>query len=540
MKPAPFNLLRPKSVDEALALLRSHGDEAKVLAGGQSLVPLMNFRLAQPHNLIDLNGIEGLDQIKLDDQTLSLGAMVRQRDVERSPAIAERLPILREAIEQVAHPAIRNRGTVGGSLVHADPSAELPLLAIALDSTFHLRSARASRSVAAKDFYQGYLLTDIAPDELLVAIDFHLPPVDSGWCCTEIARRHGDFAIVAVAVVLELWARSAQSISRASHLAESVRRRCARRQRNRRSWASGLAPKFFAARAMLRCKRWIRRPTSTLLPSYRRHLDRRVGAPRLGNRGKSDQRAGVMTDMISITFKVNGSEQSAALVRLVSLSLMIFFCLAAPLSAASLQKIVVAYVSPSDSMIIPGIARDSGILAKYGFDADVVLVTGSPRVVQSLIGGSFDYAIPGGTPLLRARVQGADTVILSTITDYSTQRVMVHPRSGIQSVEQLKGKKVGVTQYGSEGDAFLRLVLQRAGLKPDIDVQIIQTGGSGLTVTSSSSGQNRRGRHGRKRDIRVGLPQDRGEDSNHRSGAQSPGPFRRSGHDAPKDCPEPG
>jgi CO/xanthine dehydrogenase FAD-binding subunit len=165
-------------------------------------VPLMNFRLAQPHNLIDLNGVEGLDQIKLDDQTLSLGAMVRQRDVERSPAIAERLPILREAIEQVAHPAIRNRGTVGGSLVHADPSAELPLLAVALDATFHLRSARASRSVAAKDFYQGYLLTDIAPDELLVAIDFHLPPADSGWCCTEMARRHGDFAIVAVAVLL--------------------------------------------------------------------------------------------------------------------------------------------------------------------------------------------------------------------------------------------------------------------------------------------------------------------------------------------------
>lgn len=202
MKPAPFNLLRPRNVDGALALLQSYRDEAKVLAGGQSLVPLMNFRLAQPHNLIDLNGVEGLNQIELDDRTLTLGAMVRQRDVERSAAIAQRLPILREAIEQVAHPAIRNRGTVGGSLVHADPSAELPLLAVALDATFHLRSALASRSVAAKDFYQGYLLTDIAPDELLVATDFHLPPADSGWCCSEIARRHGDFAIVAVAVLL--------------------------------------------------------------------------------------------------------------------------------------------------------------------------------------------------------------------------------------------------------------------------------------------------------------------------------------------------
>jgi aerobic carbon-monoxide dehydrogenase medium subunit len=202
MKPAPFNLFRPKSVDEALALLQSHGDEAKVLAGGQSLVPLMNFRLAQPQNLIDLNGVKGLDQIKFDDQMLSLGAMVRQRDVERSPSIAERLPILHEAIEQVGHPAIRNRGTAGGSLVHADPSAELPLVAIALDATFHLRGAQVSRSIAAKDFYHGYLLTDIAPDELLVSTDFHLPPADCGWCCTEIARRHGDFAIVAVAVLL--------------------------------------------------------------------------------------------------------------------------------------------------------------------------------------------------------------------------------------------------------------------------------------------------------------------------------------------------
>jgi CO/xanthine dehydrogenase FAD-binding subunit len=202
MKPAPFNLLRPKNVDEALTLLQAHGDDAKVLAGGQSLVPLMNFRLAQPGHLIDLNGVRGMDQFRFNDHTLSLGAMVRQRDVERSPAIAERLPILREAIEQVAHPAIRNRGTVGGSLVHADPSAELPLLAVALDATFHLRSARASRAVAAKDFYQGYLLTDIAADELLVEIDFRLPPASSGWCCTEIARRHGDFAIVAVAVLL--------------------------------------------------------------------------------------------------------------------------------------------------------------------------------------------------------------------------------------------------------------------------------------------------------------------------------------------------
>jgi CO/xanthine dehydrogenase FAD-binding subunit len=203
MKPAPFNLLRPRNLDEALALLQSYRDDAKILAGGQSLVPLMNFRLAQPHNLIDLNGVKGLDKIEIDDRTLTLGAMVRQRDVEQSPLIAEALPILREAIEQVAHPAIRNRGTVGGSLVHADPAAELPLLSIALDATFRLQGSRQRRSISAREFYQGYLVTDIAPDELLVESDFSLPPPGSGWCFTEIARRQGDFAIVAVAALLD-------------------------------------------------------------------------------------------------------------------------------------------------------------------------------------------------------------------------------------------------------------------------------------------------------------------------------------------------
>jgi CO/xanthine dehydrogenase FAD-binding subunit len=204
MKPAPFSLLRPKTINEALSLLQSYGDEAKILAGGQSLVPLMNFRLAQPRNLIDLNAVEGLSEIKSDDRSVSLGAMVRQRAVERSALIAEKLPILREAIEQAAHPAIRNRGTVGGSLVHADPSAELPLLSVALEANFQIDGAHGKRSVAAKDFYRGYLVTDIGPDELLTEIVFPLLPPGVGWCFTEIARRHGDFAIVASAVVLGL------------------------------------------------------------------------------------------------------------------------------------------------------------------------------------------------------------------------------------------------------------------------------------------------------------------------------------------------
>jgi CO/xanthine dehydrogenase FAD-binding subunit len=202
MKPAPFSLLRPKSVDEALSLLRSRSDEAKVLAGGQSLVPLMNFRLARPSYLVDLNQIEALSGIKIEDRTLTIGAMVRQREVERSQAIAERLPILREAIGQVGHPAIRNRGTVGGSLVHADPSAELPLLSVTLDAVFQLQSLRCKRSVRARDFYQGYLVTDIASDELLIEISLPLPPPGAGWCFAEVARRHGDFAIVATAILL--------------------------------------------------------------------------------------------------------------------------------------------------------------------------------------------------------------------------------------------------------------------------------------------------------------------------------------------------
>ncbi|MGH7798855.1 MAG: FAD binding domain-containing protein [Candidatus Binatia bacterium] len=202
MKPAPFNYFAPTSVDEALRLLRTHSEDAKALAGGQSLVPLMNFRLAQPRNLVDLNRIEGLSEIKITDRALTLGAMVRQREVEQASLIAERLPILSEAIQLVGHPAIRNRGTVGGSLVHADPAAELPLLSIALGASFSIRSSQASRSVAASSFYQGYLVTAISPHELLVEINFPLPPEGIGWCCTEIARRHGDFAIVATAVLL--------------------------------------------------------------------------------------------------------------------------------------------------------------------------------------------------------------------------------------------------------------------------------------------------------------------------------------------------
>lgn len=204
MKPAPFTYFAPRSVSEALALLREYGDGAKLLAGGQSLVPLMNFRLIRPQNLIDINGLSELGSLSVSDVGVTAGALVRQREVERSPEVARRLPVLCEAMRYVGHPAIRNRGTIGGSLVHADPAAELPVVALALDAEFELESAGGRRSLKAQEFFMGYFTTAVASDELLARVHLPSPPAGTGWCFTEIARRQGDFAIVAVAVLLGL------------------------------------------------------------------------------------------------------------------------------------------------------------------------------------------------------------------------------------------------------------------------------------------------------------------------------------------------
>jgi len=204
MKPAPFTYFAPKSLNAALTLLEKYGAEAKILAGGQSLVPLMNFRLMRPSYLLDINGLEELAKVRVGRQKVTLGSMARQRDIEHSPQVARQLPILTEAIRLVGHPAIRNRGTVGGSLVHADPAAELPLITLALDAEIHLRSKKGSRTLKPEEFYLGYLTTAIAPDELLVRISLQTPPKGTGWCFTEFARRHGDFAIIAVAALLKL------------------------------------------------------------------------------------------------------------------------------------------------------------------------------------------------------------------------------------------------------------------------------------------------------------------------------------------------
>jgi len=204
VKPPPFEYLAPRSLDEAVAALAEHGDEAKAMAGGQSLVPLLAFRLARPSVIVDLNGIEGLDGTRLDGGSLELGALTRQRDVERLPGLRERCPMIVEAIEQVGHVAIRNRGTVGGSLVHADPAAEWTALALALDAECDLVGPSGTRAVPAREFLVSTFMTALEPDELLTGIRLQVPNGRTGSCFLELARRHGDFALAGVGALVTL------------------------------------------------------------------------------------------------------------------------------------------------------------------------------------------------------------------------------------------------------------------------------------------------------------------------------------------------
>jgi carbon-monoxide dehydrogenase medium subunit len=205
MKPPVFDYLAPTSVDETLEALTRHGWDAKILAGGQSLVPLLNFRLAEPAVLVDLNGVDELDYVLAGESgSLRVGAMTRQRTLERDPLVAARAPLLAEAVPWIAHPQIRNRGTVGGSLAHADPAAELPVIAVALDATLKIRSVSGTRTVAAAEFFVGLMTTDLAPEEMLVEIEIPAPAPRSGWAFVEIARRRGDYAQAGVATVVTL------------------------------------------------------------------------------------------------------------------------------------------------------------------------------------------------------------------------------------------------------------------------------------------------------------------------------------------------
>lgn len=205
MKTGAFAYEAPQTVDEALALLAEHADDAKVLAGGQSLVPLLAMRLARPTVVVDVNDVAGLSDIRpLDDGGVALGALTRERAAELSSVVAEHVPVLAEALPMIGHVSIRNRGTVGGSLAHADASAELPAVAIASGAEMTVRSARGERTVAADEFFVGHFTTALDDDELLTEVRFPAGPPGAGWAFHEIARRHGDFALVGVAAMVTL------------------------------------------------------------------------------------------------------------------------------------------------------------------------------------------------------------------------------------------------------------------------------------------------------------------------------------------------
>jgi carbon-monoxide dehydrogenase medium subunit len=204
VKPAPFELHLPTTVDEAAGLLAEHGDDAKVLAGGQSLVPLLALRLTRFGHLVDLNRVAGLGEIRRDDGRLSIGAMTRQSTAEHSDLVAEAAPLVHRALPHIGHFQIRNRGTVGGSTAHADPASELPAVALALDAELVAIGPSRARTIPARDFFLGTWTTALEPDEVLAEIRYPVWGRSSGFAVEEFARRHGDFAIAGVVCGVEL------------------------------------------------------------------------------------------------------------------------------------------------------------------------------------------------------------------------------------------------------------------------------------------------------------------------------------------------
>ncbi len=204
MKLPPVDYEAPETVNEAVELLAEHLDEASVLAGGQSLIPLLALRLAHPAVLIDINGVAGLSGVSVTDGWVAVGAMTREYAAEESGIVADAVPLLAAALPLIGHEAIRSRGTIGGSLAHADPAAELPAVARALDVEFVVRSKSGERVIKAADWFEGYLTTSRRPDELLVEVRFPAARPGTGISFQEVARRHGDFAVVALAASLTL------------------------------------------------------------------------------------------------------------------------------------------------------------------------------------------------------------------------------------------------------------------------------------------------------------------------------------------------
>ena len=195
MKPAGFEYHRADSIENACELLSEYGDDAKILAGGQSLIPMMNFRLARPAVLVDISNIGTRNRVDDEADGIRVLATSTQRFVEKSAAVHEKLPVLLDAIEHIAHCQIRNKGTVGGSIVNADPASELPAMSLVLDAEYEIKSKSKEYTIPAEDFFITYMTTSLAPDEVLSSILFKVPPKNSGWGFHEVARRSGDFAL---------------------------------------------------------------------------------------------------------------------------------------------------------------------------------------------------------------------------------------------------------------------------------------------------------------------------------------------------------
>ena len=204
MKPAQFEYFDPTTVDETLKLLQEYGDDAKILAGGQSLVALMNFRLARPKVIVDVNKVPGLDYIREADGMIRIGALTRQRTVETSALIKQKCPLLFDATYWVGHLAIRTRGTVGGTIAHADPAAEHPCVLAALGGEVVVRGPGGERVVKPGDFFVTFLTTSLQPTDMVTEVRFPKIPDGAGWHFMEFSRRHGDFAIVGVAAMIQL------------------------------------------------------------------------------------------------------------------------------------------------------------------------------------------------------------------------------------------------------------------------------------------------------------------------------------------------
>jgi carbon-monoxide dehydrogenase medium subunit len=213
MKPPPFAYHDPRTVEDALGLL-SRLENTRILAGGQSVMPMLNMRFIQPDHIVDLNGIAELAGIAVGEHSVRMGAMTRQTALGTHDEVAAHLPLVGEALSHVGHRQTRNRGTVGGSLCHLDPAAELVTVALALDARIAIRGNRGGRTIPIGEFAAGYMTPAIDPDEMVVSVEFRIPAAGSGQCFLEFARRHGDFGIASVAAVLE--ADSAGRVARAA------------------------------------------------------------------------------------------------------------------------------------------------------------------------------------------------------------------------------------------------------------------------------------------------------------------------------------